>query len=310
MKETAVLGIDLGGTKISGAIFNRRGELIQHEQRLINQLKGPEVADLLIRLIEQLQMAAEKMPIRIKAIGIAIPGIFHTADGTVWAPNIAGWEKFPLRRVLRQHLDDALHIEIDNDRACYILGETWKGAARGCKHAVFMAVGTGIGAGILIDGQVLRGQSGIAGAIGWLALSEKFIDPYAKYGCFEHHASGHGIARLAAGRYSRTAGNELTAEEVFQSYAKGDPVAGKVIQDAIGCWGRATANLVSLFNPEKIIFGGGVFGPASGFLEAIYQEASKWAQPVSIRQVQLVNSALQGQAGLYGAAWLVKDHLT
>ena len=314
MRQKAVLGIDLGGTKISGAIFNHSSNIVQSEQMLINGMEGNEVATLLVRLIERLQVAAERMSLSINAVGIAIPGIFNALEGTVWAPNIKGWEKFPLPAQLRKRFGDAFHIEIDNDRSCYILGETWMGAAKGSKNAIFLAVGTGIGAGIMVDGQVLRGQSGIAGAVGWLALSDKFIEPYGQYGCFEHHASGHGMARIAAKAYRKAGKAEsfekLTAEDVFEFYSKGDPVAINVIEEAIRYWGRTTANLVSLFNPEKIIFGGGVFGPATGFLGEIYQEALKWAQPVSITQVQLVSSALEGRAGLYGAGWLVKDHLT
>ncbi len=94
-----------------------------------------------------------------------------------------------------------MEIRIDNDRACYILGETWKGSATGCKHAIFLSVGTGIGAGILVDGKVLRGANDIAGSIGWMALTDPFLQEYVKYGCFEYHASGPGITRITKDIY-------------------------------------------------------------------------------------------------------------
>src|SRR6185436_14112253 len=100
----------------------------------------------------------------------------------------------------------------------------------------------------------------------------------------------------------------LSAKDVFEAYEMGDELSKKVIANAIKCWGMATANLVSLFNPEKIVFGGGVFGPALKFLDQIYLEAKKWAQPISIQQVKLEGSLLGNDAGLYGAAWLaIKD---
>src|SRR5207249_2920978 len=117
--------------------------------------------------------------------------------GTVWAPNIPGWDDYPLLEVLHDRLDPGIRIVIDSDRAGYILGETWRGAARGARNAIFLAVGTGIGAGILVDGKVLRGHADIAGAVGWLALDRAYGARYATCGCFEAHASGAGLTATA-----------------------------------------------------------------------------------------------------------------
>jgi glucokinase len=208
-------------------------------------------------------------------------------------------------------------VAIESDRACYILGEAWRGNARGCRNAIFLAVGTGIGAGILVEGRVLRGAHDIAGAIGWLALDRPFQREYIPCGCFEHHASGEGLAKvakeLAAKRPRGGRGRKIKgfrgykgwrAQEVFEAYDRGDAVAKAVIGRAVEFWGMAVANLVSLFNPEKIIVGGGVFGPGAKLLDAIYAEAKKWAQPISIKQVTLQASKLGGDAGLYGAGHL------
>ena len=305
MKQTAILGIDLGGTKISGAIFDQSGKLRVKEKVLIHQRVGKQVAGSLIQLIEKLQLKAEDLSLSITGVGVGVPGIYYQDQGIVWAPNISGWESYPLYQHLREVIEKEVKLEIDNDRACYILGETWKGAAKGCKHAIFLAIGTGIGAGILVNGSILRGQSDIAGAIGWMALTDHYIEPYGEHGCFEHHASGNGIALVANQENQK----QLTTAAIFDQYEQGHPLAVEVIEDAIMYWGKASANLVSLFNPEKIIFGGGVFGPAGKFLDDIYREACKWAQPVSIKEVQFVNTLLGSDAGLYGAAFLVKDQL-
>ncbi len=221
----------------------------------------------------------------------------------------------------------SIPVTIDSDRACYILGEMWKGNARGCRNAIFLAVGTGIGAGILADGRILRGANDIAGAIGWLALSKPFRDEYVSCGCFEHHASGEGIAKVAreylasdkgyagvlrkksAGELINKPDGEITAHDVFNAYSKGDPLALKVIKQSTEYWGMAIANLISLFNPEKIILGGGVFGPAVSLIPEIIKEARRWSQPISSGLVSIEVSALGGDAGVYGAGWLAREKL-
>ena len=94
----------------------------------------------------------------IKAVAVAVPGIAHPRTGRVWAPNLQGWDDYPLRDEVRDAFSDpGVKFVVESDRAAYILGEAWQGAARGCRDAIFLAVGTGIGAGILTDGRVLRG---------------------------------------------------------------------------------------------------------------------------------------------------------
>ena len=176
-----------------------------------------------------------------------------------------------------------------------------------CKDAIFLAVGTGIGAGILIDGNVLRGSmilpEQLAGWL-WTRLLKKNI---SQCGCFEHYASGEGIAKLAqkflneeknySGELKNKPLEEINCHDVFKAYENKDEIAEKVINICIQFWGMATANLVSLFNPEKIIFGGGVFGPAISLIPKIKEEATKWAQPISIQQVSFEASALGTDAG-------------
>ena len=219
----------------------------------------------------------------INSIGISVPGISNTGKGTVWAPNIGGWEDYPLMAEVMEIAGD-IPVVIDSDRACHILGEVWMGNARGCRDAVFLAVGTGIGAGILVNGEVLRGSNDIAGAIGWMALDRPFRDKYIECGCFEYHASGEGIARVArdllaenssySGMLRNMEPQGITASYLFSAWEAGDPLAKEVIDRCIEFWGMAVANLVSLFNPEKIILGGGVFGPAVKLIPVIRKEAS------------------------------------
>lgn len=299
-----VIALDLGGTKLATAVFDAGGQLLHRDSVQLDGRRGAEVAALI----------AERCEAAPGAVGVTVPGIYHEARGTVWAPNIPGWEDYPLRDELRRAVGADTPVVIDSDRAAYILGESWRGAARGARHAVYLAVGTGIGAGIMVDGQVLRGHSDVGGAIGWLALDRPFREEYRACGCFEYHASGPGLVRVARERIANDAGYSgelrridptvLTSEQVFAAEERGDPIATAVLDDAIAFWGMAAANLVSLFNPEVIVFGGGVFGPAARFLDRIQEEALRWAQPIAVRQTRFVVSALGGDAGLYGAARL------
>ena len=314
----ALLGIDLGGTKVAFALFDREGNIRAKEILPLDNRKGHEVGKL-ITVTTALKMAfAANEGDAVEAVGISAPGISRREKGTVWAPNIPGWEDYPLLREVST-VTGEIPVIIESDRSCYISGEIWKGAAHGCRDAIYLAVGTGIGAGITVNGEVLRGAHDIAGAIGWMALSRPFRSKYAFCGNFEYYASGEGIARQAAqyllkheryqGELRKESGEKVTSHDVFVARSKGDIAAIAIIDLAIEYWGMACANLVSLFNPEKIIFGGGVFGPGTELIPAIKQEAEKWAQPISIRQVSFEPSALAGDAGVYGAGFLAMKHI-
>jgi glucokinase len=307
MAAMAVIAIDLGGTKLAGAVLDRRGRVLHKCATALGGRQGSAVGALVCRALNQLLVAARSKGVKVSAVGVCVPGISHASTGLVWAPNIPGWEAYPLRRELEAVLQGkGIRVTLDSDRACYILGETWRGAARGCRNAIFLAVGTGIGAGILVDGRILRGAHDSAGAIGWLALDRPFQAKYVPCGCFEYHASGAGLAKVARELQPQQSARSglRTAREVFAANERGDPLAKAVLNQAVEFWGMAVANLVSLFNPEKIIFGGGVFGPARTLLDEIHAEASRWAQPIAMKQVTLQASKLGGNAGLYGAGWL------
>lgn len=314
----ALIGIDLGGTKLSGAIFTDDGSMVKKTMLPLEKRGGEEAGQFVAEMVSSLMDHAGMLKMKIDAVGCCVPGIAYPKTGRVWAPNIAGWDDYPLLEKVKASVPDkAIKVIIDNDRACAIAGEVWQGSARGCKDAVFLAVGTGIGAGIITGGRVLRGADDIAGSIGWLALDRPYLDKYSGIGCFEYHASGEGLVRVArdllgedpaySGPLRLSNPQNLTAHAIFDAYQANDPMALAVLKQAVAFWGMAVGNLISLFNPEKIIFGGGVFGPAAIFLDDILTEAKKWAQPVSIRKVELNVSMLGGDAGLYGAACLAMN---
>ena len=310
----STIALDIGGTKIAGALFDADGRMLHHCKRLLEQRTGGEVGDLAVEVIGEVLSAAPAHT-TIEGVGICIPGIVYSKTERVWAPNIPGWDNYPLADHIRAGMPErSVPICIESDRSCHILGEVWKGAAQGCDNALFIAVGTGIGVGILMDGRLLHGQSDIIGAAGWMALQPPYLSDYDACGCFESYASGNGLGSQAQKRLLEDPAyqgpmrqkpiEEISAYDVFALYPSGDPIATAVLHKAIQFWGMASANLVSLLNPQKVIWGGGIFGPAVPFINDIYREALRWAQPISIRQTAFVASQVE-EAGLLGAAYLI-----
>jgi glucokinase len=290
------IGIDLGGTKISGALFHENNSILMRETVLLEGKGGEEVGKLICDVCRVILEKAGLNPGDEISVGVCVPGISYSKSGKVWCPNIPGWEEYPLRKELLLNFPNS-KITIESDRTAYILGEVSLGAAKGCDNAIFIAAGTGIGAGILIDGRVLHGASDIVGATGWMALKPPYNKEWDGCGCFESHASGTGIAMQAGKVYP----GRITSHDVFERYDQGDPLAVKIIDQAIEMWGMAAANFVSLFNPQMVIFGGGLFGPATRFIDRIYAEAIKWAQPIAISQCTFKATQLPNDAGLYGS---------
>lgn len=310
--QKTYISIDLGGTKCAGAVVMESGEIIYKMKDEISGLKGEEVSDGIYSIIHQLR---KKLPSghSLQGVGVSVPGISNQKEGTVWAPNIAGWDNYPLLAYLKDKLGSEIIIHIDSDRACCICGEVWQGVAKGYKNAIFLAFGTGIGAGILIDNRILRGNSDIAGAIGWLALDHQYPEGYKQFGCFEYNASGDGLVRLANDIFNREQPNtsldilNLRAEDIFSAHEINDALAIASIDIAIDYWAKGVANLISIFNPEIIIFGGGVFGPGLKFLDQIYERSKKWAQPIAIQEVKLAGGQLGVDAQLLGATRLAME---
>lgn len=317
-----VIGIDVGGTKIAAALFREDGQILARKRGDILRRGGAEVGALIVELVDRLLDSGEARLAPPRAIGAIVPGIYWSdgpSRGRVWAPNIAGWDDYPLLDELRALADARLAsgvaVQVDSDRAGCILGETWRGVARGARNAIFVAVGTGIGAGILVDGRILRGARDIAGATGWMALDRPYRPGYRAVGCFEYNASGPGMVKVARQYLDETpayagplraaaARAALTTAEIFAAADAGDELATHVVDNAIAFWGMAAANYVSLFDPEIVVFGGGVFGPAAKYLDRIRDEALRWGQPISMAKVRLAISTLGGDAGLLGAGHL------
>lgn len=314
----SLLGIDLGGTKLTLALFDQSGNIQQKETALLEKTGGHATASFIKEKIAHLMLLAADQKNPVQAIGISIPGISRKQTGTVWAPNIPGWTNYPLLEEI-QSIAKGIPIQIESDRTCYVLGERWKGNAQGRDHLVFLAIGTGIGAGILSNGNVLDGAHGSAGSVGWMTMHPSFMAEYGLHGFFECWASGEGMIRLAQRKMEENAAylgplrqlNEtnLTTRALFQAADEKDPLATDVLQTCISLWGMGIANLASVFDPSMVVLGGGVFGPAAKYLPEIKQEALKWGQPQSMPITEITVSALGSDAGVFGAGYIALQAL-
>ncbi len=284
----SVIAIDLGGTKLTAAIVDHDGN-VSWREKLQTAAGGLNVTvDQIIGMAEEASGASSAEP---RAIGIVVPGIYFHETGNAWAPNLWGHEEVPLRTQLERKLK--LPIIVDSDRAGYVIGERWLGVARGVNNVVFVAVGTGIGAGIIAGGQLIRGHSDIAGAIGWFALNPSAIEIYRQVGCWEAEAAGPGLAR----RFGAS-----SAEQVIAASRNGDATAKKAIEETAKYLGMGIANIVSILNPEMVVLGGGLMQAADLFLDPIRRVMAEWAQPVAAQQVRIEMTRLGEDAGLLGAA--------
>ncbi len=312
-KKSFCGAVDIGGTKISSSLFTRDGYML-HRNKAAIAGDGPEKSAIqIIDIVKNLERYAHAENGEIGAVGIAVPGVVFHEKGLVWAPNIPGWDHLPLKSRLEENIQ--LPLVLDSDRSAYVLGEQWCGAARGKKDAVYLAVGTGIGAGILMDGRLCRGCDDIAGAVGWFALNAEFRDEYAARGCFETEASGPSVARRAASliesgessvleEMAEGQMDKITAEKVVQAAQKGDSVAQKALDTTVQYLAMGIANIVSILNPEVIVLGGGLFQAGEILLDPVRRDFKKWAQPLAAQKVRLELSHLGEDAGLYGAGKL------
>lgn len=293
MRRFAVVA-DLGGTKIAAACVEESGKITRRLLAPTPPAGGVAVVEAMISLFNRLPVEGAC------ALGVAVPGLAYPS-GTVWAPNLAGWVKMPLGQMLKRRFK--LPVLIESDRNAFVTGEAWQGSARRCSDVVFVAIGTGIGAGIIGGGRLIRGKQGLAGCLGWMAVRDRFLPLYESVGCLEAHVAGPGIARAARRVFHRP----IESHEVVGLARGGDPRAKQVIVEAGHFLGLALANLVDILNPQRIVIGGGVAAAGDLLLDPARETLKRWGQPLAAKQVRITRSRLGGRAGLLGTAKLCFD---
>jgi glucokinase len=280
------LAVDLGGTKTSIAVVGRSG-------RISTKQKIPAAPNFEASIE---QIAA---PDGIAAAGIIVPGIYDPPTGGAWAPNLWGNQFYPLRAALEQRL--GVPVAIASDRTASVLAEQWLGVARGLKDVLFVAVGTGIGVGIVANGRPIEGAHGTAGAAGWTLVGSPWKPEYASCGGWESEAAGPALARRAG---------MATGEAVVAAARLGDAKALDAVRQTAEYLAMGVAALIAVLDPEMVVLGGGLMQAADLLIEPIRRMALAWTQPVAASRVRIETTALGEDAGLLGAArlgWLRAD---
>lgn len=313
MSET-IIGIDVGGTNVKTALVTRDKQILAKDSKPTNANAGPDaVMDVMAYGVETVLEAAGKTKDDVLAVGIGMPGPLNWETGVVFdLPNLPGWNQVPLARTMSERLGLPCFLDNDANVACY--GEYWLGAGQGADSVCALTLGTGVGGGIVVFGQLLRGIDGTAAEIGHLKVQrDGRLCGCGSHGCLESYGSVTGMVRTAvegieAGKETALTelcgGNlsQLTGKMISQAASNGDAFAQWVIEET-GIWlGLGIASLVNLLNPEKVILCGGMIAAGEALFGPIRETLKANAFEVPVNRVQVLPAGLGGDAGVIGAA--------
>lgn len=313
-----IIGVDLGGTKISAGAVSLDGSRVAGVRSIATQSElGDEgVADRINALIEGviLDTVNETGATRKDFVGIGVgaPGPLDREKGiVVVAPNL-GWKDFPLRDRVTSKF--RLPTTLDNDANCATVGEWWLGAAKGGRNVVGITIGTGIGGGLIIDGQLYHGSSDVAGEIGHTTIDVNGRHcKCGNYGCLEAYASGPAIATRAREALVRedTASmlptmvdgqlEKITAEIVYDAAKRGDGLANEIVRDTARYLGAGVASLLNVINPDVVVVAGGVTRAGDTLFNPLRAEVRRRAFNPAVKAARIVPAELPGTAGVVGA---------
>lgn len=308
------VGVDLGGTKISAAVIDRGGQILQ--QHVMPTLAGQ--ADVMPRVAEAVEtvwsrFAAESGGARIRGIGIGTAGQVEWETGTIrYASDlIPGYTGTRVKSLLEERF--GVPVYVDNDVNALALTEKYLGAGRNAKTFVCLALGTGVGGAVMTGGRIMHGAWGSAGEIGHLSVDYKGRPCICgNVGCLEQYASGTSIANLMNERLQAAglAGTRapLSAKETADLWLAGDPLAGDAMNEAIAALGSAVASLIHLFNPEAVVIGGGVAACGEPLFRRLREEVRRRAMPSMFAGVMIEPACGGGMSGAIGAALQVWEY--
>ena len=303
--------IDLGGTRLRSIVVDGSGRVLGDDIGFSSAEKGLEV--VLERIEESLDAALGKAGVkreRLAGLGIASPGAVDVVRGIVPnAPQLPGWQDVPLARLLGERF--GLPTLLENDASAAALGEHRFGAGRGSRHMLYITVSTGVGGGIIIDGELYRGKSGAAGEMGHVIIDMNGpACGCGARGCLESLASGTAIAKrgeeLAESGDSpilarlRKEEGPVTAEMMERAATMGDAASRKAFRQAGHYFGVALAGFVNIFDPEVIVIGGGVAKAGDLLLEQARVTMESLAMTQPLKGVRLTVSELGEFAGTMG----------
>jgi glucokinase len=316
--------VDLGGTNIVVGVLpmdGGTGEVLALRTVATEAQRGAKfVVDRIVGLIGE---AKEEVLAKyggagedFAGVGIGSPGPLNRKTGTVInTPNL-GWRNFPLRDLIARAV--GMPATLDNDANCATYGEWWLGAGRNVDTLVGLTLGTGIGGGIVLNGQIFHGVSDAAGEIGHMTIdSTGRRCKCGNYGCLEAYASGPAIAQrtvegIEAGTESLLPGlvdgklEHITAATVYEAVVLGDPYANEVMRETAKFLGAGVANIINVLNPEMVVIAGGVTRAGDHLFVPLRAEVRRRAFRSAEEACQIVSGRLSGTAGVIGAAAVFK----
>jgi glucokinase len=311
--QSLVFAADVGGTYLRVALVDESGKI--HQQLKQRTPKGESPDCVVNALASAAEHWSREDGRRIVAASIMVPGAVDNENAVVvQAPNLPSLINFPLKAVLEKRL--GLPVLLENDANAAAVGEMWLGAARGCRDVVSVTLGTGVGGGVILDGELWRGAHGSAGEIGHTT-----VDPFAglkckcgNTGCLELFASATAIVRMTREELPRFPQSnlnreELTAERVYNAGRDGDELALSVFKTFGTYLGIGLANLINIVDPEIIVIAGGAVNGWDLFARYMQQEVDERAVRSTAAQVKIAAAECGDNAGLLGAARLAFDDL-
>ena len=311
-KDSPVIAVDIGGTKILTALFSGEGRML--DKNVSPTLARQGLDDVVARMSGIIQDLLESHNVSPGAICIAAAGGVDTERGVIVtpSPHLPDWRNAPLAAMFKAKF--GVDTWILNDASAAALGEHRFGAGKGVKNLVLFTLGTGIGGGIIIDGRLYLGAVGGAGELGHMTVEAHGLKcDCGNNGCLEMYISGSAIERDARERLSRgqssllstsfqKSENSISAEIVAEVARRGDKLAEEVIARAAFYLGVGFTNIINIFNPEMIIYGGGLAELGDMLIQPAVKLAMERSFSISSGAVHIVKAALGNEAGVYGAA--------
>lgn len=307
------IGVDLGGTNLRCAAVQPDGEILEEFRVRTDPARGPDrVVDDIVAGIQEVNEGHKGH--ELIGIGIGVPALIVIETGTVKrAPNLPGFEDYPLRARMQEKL--GLPVIVENDANAAALGEVWRGTGHDVDDLVMITLGTGVGGGIVYQGRIMHGFLGMAGEFGHITVEPNGLRcGCGNYGCLEAMSSATGIARMAEqaiycraspllAEYKQQDGT-VTPFHVHQAAQRGDAEAQE-IYSRMGQWlGRGMAALVNSFNFPLYVIAGGVIGAWEFFAPAMFTELKRRSLTYRNSDTRIEKAQLGNLAGLYGAAYL------
>lgn len=313
MKEYA-FGIDLGGTTAKIGLFTTTGDLLEKwEVPTDTSDQGVRILPNLAAAVQDKMVQRSLRPDQIEGVGLGVPGpVQDSSVVAIVCANLGGWGDCDAGAQLSQLLG-GLRVQVGNDANVAALGEIWMGAAKGCRSAVMVTLGTGVGGGVVADGKLIEGAHGAGGEIGHITVNpqEPAQCGCGKHGCLEQYSSATGVVRCMNKLLEQNPdvpctlrGRDFAAKDVFDAARSGDKLAQQEVEDMTLTLALALGNIAAITDPEMFLVGGGVARAGDVLLEPLSRHYQANAF-LSCRNTPIRLANLGNDAGIYGAVRLI-----